>query len=127
MRLKNKVTAGLHEIVEEIRGGKYNGILTWAPGRISSAVPSIIWDGTDRTSSRAPKGKQRAPTLPLAMACFILFGTPAPQLAARRRHRARIWGRIGEHLDARGQLAKQVKERMNQLLEAFGENKIDPE
>jgi transcriptional regulator with XRE-family HTH domain len=36
------------------------------------------WDRPD-VISRIEK-KQRPPTLPLAMACFILFGTSAPQL-----------------------------------------------
>ena len=40
----------------------------------------IFW-GWDRPDviSRIER-KQRHPTLPLAMACFILLGTPAPQL-----------------------------------------------
>ena len=36
------------------------------------------WDRPD-VISRIER-KQRSPTLPLAMACFILFGTPAPEL-----------------------------------------------
>lgn len=36
------------------------------------------WDRPD-VISRIEK-KQRSPTLSLAMACFILFGTPAPEL-----------------------------------------------
>ena len=36
------------------------------------------WDRPD-VISRIEK-KQRSPTLPLAMTCFILFGTPAHEL-----------------------------------------------
>ena len=78
------------------------------------------WDRPD-VISRIEK-KKRHPTLPLAMACFILFGTPAPLLFPDMAAsiEALVMARVWEMYEAiQGDPSRRTKKKIELLEDAI--------